>query len=126
MKEKQKAGNLKDAVIGDTTEYQISEINKQLEEKQKELIILANRKQDYERLADEIDELRGNRQTLLVDDASLSGENERIQKLVDFICENKFKTLEYDDQLVRKNIQNVTVYEDHFLICFKSGIEMKI
>lgn len=114
------------AVIGDTTEYQISEINKQLEEKQKELIVLANRKQDYEQLADEIDELREKRQTLLVEDASLNGENERIQELVDFIHKNKFKTLKYDDQLVRKIIQNVTVYEDHFLICFKSGIEMKI
>jgi hypothetical protein len=114
------------AVIGDTTEYQITEINKRLEEKQKQRIILANRKQDYEQLADEIDELREGRQTLLVEDASLSGENERIQELVDFIHKNKFKTLEYDDQLVRKIIQNVTVYEDHFLICFKSGIEMKI
>ena len=91
-----------------------------------ELIALANRKQDYEQLADEIDELREKRQTLLVEDASLSGENERIQELVDLIHKNKFKTLEYDDQLVRKIIQNVTVYEDHFLITFKSGIEIKI
>ncbi|ENO8771299.1 TPA: site-specific recombinase, partial [Enterococcus faecium] len=28
--------------------------------------------------------------------------------------------------LVRKIIQSVTVYEDHFVICFKSGIEMEI
>ena len=114
------------AVIGETTEYQISEINNLLEEKQKELIKLANKGQDYEHLAKEIDELRDKRQTLLVEDASLSGENERINELIEFIRKNKFRTLEYDDKLVRKIIQNVTVYEEHFVISFKSGIEMEV
>ena len=114
------------AVIGDTTEFQISEINTLLEEKQKELIKLANKGQEYEYLADEIDELRDKRQNLLVEEASLSGENERINELIEFIRKYKFRTLEYDDKLVRKLIQNVTVYEDHFVISFKSGIEMKI
>lgn len=114
------------AEIGETTEYQISEINNSLEEKQKELIKLANKGQDYEYLADEIDELRDKLQTLLVEDASLSGENERIDELIEFIRKHKFRTLEYDDKLVRKIIQNVTDYEDCFIIVFKSGIEMEI
>ena len=114
------------AVIGDTTEYKISEINKLLEEKQKEVIKLANKGQDYEHLADEIDKLREDRQSLLVEDASLSGENERIDELIGFIRRNKYRTLLYDDTLVRKLIQNVTVYEKHFVISFKSGIEIEI
>jgi hypothetical protein len=114
------------AVIGDTTEYKISEINTLLEEKQKELINLANKGKDFESLADEIEELREKRQTLLVEDASLSGENERINELIEFIRTNKYRTLLYDDTLVRKIIQNVTVYDDHFVICFKSGIEIKV
>ena len=114
------------AVIGETTEYQILEINNLLEEKQKELIKLANKGQDYEHLADEIDGLRDKRQTLFVEDASLSGENERINELIAFIRINKYRTLRYDDTLVRKIIQNVTVYDDHFVICFKSGIEIEV
>ncbi len=114
------------AVIGDTTEYKISEINTLLEEKQKELISLANKGKDFEFLADEIEELREKRQTLLVEDASLSGENERINELIEFIRTNKYRTLLYDDTLVRKIIQNVTVYDDHFVICFKSGIEIEV
>lgn len=114
------------AVIGDTTEYRISEINTLLEEMQKELISLANKGKDYESLADEIDELREKRQNLLVEDASLSGENERINELIEFIQNNKYRTLRYDDTLVRKIIQNVTVYENHFVICFKSGIEIEV
>jgi len=114
------------AVIGDTTEYKISEINTLLEEKQKELISLANKGKDYEPLADEIDNLREKRQALLVEDASLSGENERINELIEFIRNNKYRTQRYDDALVRKLIQNVTVYDDHFVICFKSGIEVEV
>lgn len=114
------------AVIDDTTEYKISEINTLLEEKQKELISLANKGKDFESLADEIEELREKRQTLLVEDASLSGENERINELIEFIRTNKYRTLLYNDTLVRKIIQNVTVYDDHFVIPFKSGIEMEI
>ena len=64
--------------------------------------------------------------SLLVEDASLSGENERINELIEFIRTNKYRTLLYDDTLVRKIIQNVTVYDDHFVICFKSGIEIGV
>src|SRR5690554_3380505 len=87
---------------------------------------IANKGKDYESLADEIDELREKRQTLLIEDASLSGENERINELIEFIRNNKYRTLRYDDTLVRKIIQNVTVYHDRFVICFKSGIEIEV
>ena len=97
------------AIIGDTTEYKISEINTFLEEKLKELIRLDNKGKDFESLADEIEELREKRQTFLVEDASLSGENERINELIEFVRNNKYRTLRYDDTLVRKIIQNVTV-----------------
>ena len=113
-------------VIGDTTEYKISEINNLLEEKQKEVISLANKGKDYEFLANEIDKLREERQSLLVEDASLSGENDRIDELIGFIRRNKYRTLLYDDTLVRKLIQSVTVYEDHFVVSFKSGIEIEV
>ena len=49
------------AVIGETTDYQISEINTLLDKKQKELIKLAKKGQDYEHLADQIDGLRDKR-----------------------------------------------------------------
>ncbi len=94
------------AVIGDTTEYKISEINKLLEEKQKEVISLANKGKDYEFLADEIDKLREERQCLLVEDASLSGENERINELIGFIRRNKYRSLLYDALLWQISLSN--------------------
>ena len=70
--------------------------------------------------------MRNKRQILLVEDASLSSENERINELIEFIRKNKFRTLEYDDKLVRKMIESVTVCEEHFVISIKSGIEIEI
>ena len=70
--------------------------------------------------------MRNKRQILLVEDTSLSSENERINELIEFIRKNKFRTLEYDDKLVRKMIESVTVYEEHFVISIKSGIEIEI
>ena len=70
--------------------------------------------------------MRNKRQILLVEDTSLSSENERINELIEFIRKNKFRTLEYDDKLVREMIESVTVYEEHFVIFIKSGIEIEI
>jgi cell shape-determining protein MreC len=114
------------SVIGDSTEYRISQINTLFEEKQKEVINLAIRVKDYDFLADEIDKLREERQRLLVEDTPLSGENEQINELIGFIRRNKYRTLLYDDTLVRKLIQNVSAYEEHFVISFKSGIEIEV
>ncbi|MDN5409391.1 MAG: site-specific recombinase [Lactococcus sp.] len=85
-----------------------------------------NKVKDYEHVADKIDDLRKNRQTFLVEEVSLSGENEQIKNLIGFIHKNKFRTLEHHDRLVRKMVENAIVYEDHFVIAFKSVIEMKI
>lgn len=60
-------------------------------------------------LADEIGKLHEKHQKLLVEDTSLSEENERINVLIGFICRNKYSTCLLDDTLVGKFFQNVTV-----------------
>lgn len=48
----------------------------------------------------------------------------------DDICSNSMKLLEiclfYVPIKRGSRIQNVTVYDDYFVICFKSGIEIKV
>jgi len=36
------------------------------------------------------------------------------------------KVYEYDDALVRKLIERITVYDDYFMVEFKSGIEIDV
>ena len=33
---------------------------------------------------------------------------------------------EYDDDLVRRFIERVTIYEDHVMVRFKAGVEIKV
>ena len=51
------------------------------------------------------------------------------QKVADleiFLGELEVKVEEYDEALVRRLIERVTVYDDHFTVEFKSGIEIDV
>ena len=43
-----------------------------------------------------------------------------------FLQEQADTPLEYDEQLVRRLIEKVTVYEDKVVVEFKSGLEMDV
>ena len=52
-------------------------------------------------------------------------------KTVGMFLETFFRELdgavtEYDDSLVRRLIERITVYDDHFTVEFKSGIEVDV
>ena len=44
----------------------------------------------------------------------------------DFIGSQQSEITEFDESLVRKLIQQITVYDDHFTVRFKSGLEINI
>ena len=73
-------------------------IQARLDELQKELIRKANSKQDYDAIAE----------------------------LQDFIGSQQSEIAEFDESLVRKLIQQITVYDDHFTAEFKSGLTIDI
>lgn len=50
----------------------------------------------------------------------------RIKELQDFIGSQQSKITEFDKSLVRKLIQQITVYDDRFTVRFKSGLEINI
>jgi len=73
-------------------------IQARLDELQKEFIRKANSKQDYDAIAE----------------------------LQDFIGSLQSEIAEFDESLVRKLIQQITVYDDHFTAEFKSGLTIDI
>ena len=73
-------------------------IQARLDKLQKELIRKANSKQDYDAIA-ELQDLIGGQQSEIA---------------------------EFDESLVRKLIQQITVYDDHFTAEFKSGLTIDI
>lgn len=68
--------NIKQAI--DTSGDSIQEIDTKLEELQKELLKKANSKQNYDKLANEIFELREKKQNVMVDSAKKNGFKKRI------------------------------------------------
>lgn len=101
-------------------------IQARLEELQKELIKKANNKQDYDAIADEILRLREQKEQSEVDSHHREEAMNRIKELQDFIFKQKTDITEFDEALVKKLIEKITVFADHFTVEFKSGITIDI
>jgi site-specific DNA recombinase len=101
-------------------------IEKRLEELQAELLKLASTKSDYEDVADEIYTLREEKQKVQVDSASKDEIKKRIADMSTFLQEQPTTLTEYDEPLVRRLIEKVTIYEDRFTVEFKSGLTVEI
>lgn len=108
------------------TELPDESVDARLDELQKELLQLANSKADYTEIADEIDHLRELKQDALVESVERDGLRQRIDEMVGFLNEQESEIEGYDEALVRKMIERVTVYEDKFEVEFKAGIRIQI
>ena len=104
----------------------IEVIDVKLEVLQQELIKKAGAKQDYEDLADEIDALRNKRLETMTEKAEREGLKMRIQEMKEFLENQTDRISEYDEQLVRKMIEKITIYDDKFVIEFKSGTSLDV
>lgn len=91
-----------------------------------ELIRKANSKQGYDAIADEIFTLREQKSQAEADTRSREETQKRIAELQDFIGSQQSEITEFDESLVRKLIQQITVYDDRFTVRFKSGLEIDI
>ncbi len=115
-----------EAVIGCGVDDEIAEIDRRLAEQQKELLKLANAKKDYSKVADEIDRLREERQNILMREADRDGRRQRIEEMKAFLEEQADTPLEYDEQLVRRLVEKVVVFDEKITVRFKSGVEVDV
>ena len=122
---KQLQANIAKAVVSADT-LSPDGIQARLEELQKELIKKANNKQDYDAIADEIFRLREQREQSEVDSHHREETMNRIKELQDFISEQETDITEFDEALVKKLIEKITVFNDHFTVEFKSGLAIEI
>ena len=93
---------------------------------QQELLRLANGKKEYGDVADEIHKLRQQRQDVLTQDAERDGRRQRIEEMRAFLEKQANELLGYDEQLVRRLVEKITVYEDRLMVVFKSGLEIYV
>lgn len=105
---------------------QIAEIDRRLGELQQELLRRANGKKEYGNVEDEIHKLRQQRQDVLTQDAERDGRRQRIEKMRIFLEEQVNEALAYDEQLVRRLVEKITVYDDRLTVEFKSGLKIDV
>ena len=115
-----------EAVIRQEDETSSEGIEAKLLELQKELLKLANSKKDYNSVADEIDRLRELKQNALVESAEQEGLKQRIKEMRESLEQQSTEITEYDELLVRRLIEKVTVYDERFEVEFKSGAKVDV
>lgn len=115
-----------EAVIRQEDETSLEGIEAKLLDLQKELLKLANSKKDYNSVADEIDRLRELKQNALVESAEREGLKQRIREMREFLEQQSIEVTEYDELLVRRLIEKVTVYNERFEVEFKSGAKVDV
>jgi len=104
----------------------LESIDKRLSELQAELLSLASSKADYEKVGNEIYRLRDEKQKLQLESAGRDEVKKRISDMNNFLREQPTSLTEYDEALVRRLIEKITIYEDKFTVEFKSGLIVEI
>ena len=115
-----------ETVIIHENDQTLDAIDKRLEELQTELLKLASSKADYEDVADEIYRLREEKQKAQLDNVGRDELKKRITDMGDFLQKQPSALAEYDEQLVRRLIEKIRVYEDKFTVEFKSGLTVDV
>ena len=113
-------------VINRESDKALADIDKRLEELQTELLKLATSNADYDKVGDEIHRLRDQKQKLQVESANRDELKKRITDMSTFLKKQPTALTKYDEQLVRRLIEKVTVYEDKFTVEFKSGVTVDV
>lgn len=112
--------------LEENTSDRIAAVDEQIKTLQHELLATANMKNSGDELGMEIRRLRKEKQAIHAEEASQQGLRTRIDELIAFLDDLSCELTEYDEQYVRTLLDKITVYDDHFVVEFKSGIEIQI
>ena len=111
-------------VLNEESDKTTKDIDAKLDKLQNELLRLANSKADYNDVAEEIYRLRELKQNALIENAERVGKRRRVAEMTDFLNDQSCEVEEYDEQLVRRLIEKVTIFDDKVTVEFKSGVEI--
>nr|DAY54074.1 MAG TPA: integrase [Caudoviricetes sp.] len=104
----------------------ILKIDEQLRKLQQELTIRIENHQGYDDIAEEIFKLKEQREQLMMDETTRSDYKERINDLKKFIATSDHSITEYDETLARHMLSKITIFDDHIVFAFKSGVIVSV
>ena len=80
----------------------------------------------YDEIADEIFNLREQREKCTVDTAARDAQIARINELQDFIKQQPAHLDAFDEALVKRWLERIIIWDDHFTVELKSGLKIDI
>ncbi len=114
------------SVIGKIDNIEVQEIDRKMDVLQQELLKVANKRQDYSLLGDEIKRLRKQKETVLAKNAVLVGQQKRMIDTNKFLQDMKAAPQEYSEVMVRKLVEKIIVHKDRLTVEFKSGMQVDV
>ena len=113
-------------VIRASSTSSAEDIDERLLALQQELLTKANGKEGYDEIADEIFRLRELKQKTSMDTAARDEQLGRITELQDFIRSQSAELTEFDEALVKRWVQKITVWNDRYTVELKSGLSVDV
>lgn len=113
-------------VLNEGNDNNTYDIDGKLNELQQELLKQARFQNDYKDLADEIYHLKELKQNALIANVEREGKRQRIDEMGEFLNKKTYELQEHDEQLVRKLIEKITIFDDKIAVEFKSGVEIEV
>ena len=113
-------------VISKAHTDEIKRLENALEKQQKLLIKMTGGGEDYSKVVDKIYSLKeqldeANSQNILHDT-----QTDRVKEMIEYLDNQVDRVIEYDEQLVRKLIDKIIVYDKKLEFLFKSGVKIEI
>lgn len=117
-------GNIESS-LEENAEDRIAAVDEKIKALQHELLATDDMKNSGDELGMEIRRLRDEKQAIQTEGASRQDLKARIDELIAFLEELPCELTEYNEQFVRSLLDKITIYDDHFIVEFKSGIEIQ-
>lgn len=114
------------SVLEEDTDAQLSDIDEAIRQKQTELLDAGKDQNKIDEIGDAIMQLREERQQVMTTAAMRKDVQDRIEDLSAFLDEQSEAVTEYSDDLVRRLIEKITVFDEMLVIEFKSGLEIQV
>ena len=100
--------------------------DKELADLQAQMIALSGDDAMVDALGEQIDGLRAERQSILVEAAERNDLQERMNDMISFLDEMPTMLTEYSDVITRRLVEKITIYDEKIVVELKSGIQMEV
>lgn len=113
-------------VLGNAHSEELKRIESQIEKQQTLLVKLTTASEDYSKVVDKIYALQREKEEAIANNVNYNAGKERIEEMIEYLKSQPKRVTAYDEQLVRKLIEKIIIFDDHLDFLFKSGIKIEI